>query len=142
MAIELPKSILAAAGTGIQTVVKKFFKNGIELEKGAVLTEQRIDKHRELYEQICQFWSVYPDCFLDGISREDSHFKLFFYQRIFLRVIMRHGRICVIAPRAFSKSFISILGMFLMCMFRPRIKVFICAPGKERMVAPCYREVA
>lgn len=100
MAIELPKSILAAAGTGIQTVVKKFFKNGIELEKGAVLTEQRIDKHRELYEQVCQFWSVYPDVYLDSILPSTSHFSLYFYQRIFLRVIMRHGRICVIAPRA------------------------------------------
>ena len=45
---------------------------------------------------------------------------------------MRHGRVCVIAPRAFSKSFISILGMYLMCMLRPGIKVFICAPGKAQ----------
>lgn len=142
MAIETPNIILAAAGKGIQTTVKRFFKNGIELEKGAILTEQRIEKHRELYEKICWYWSTYPDCFLDGIKRSDSQFNLFFYQRIFLRVIMRHGRICVIAPRAFSKSFISILGMMLMCVFRPRIKVFICAPGKERTIAPCYREVA
>ena len=29
-----------------------------------------------------------------------------------------------------SKSFISILGMYLLCMFRPGIKCFICAPQK------------
>ena len=31
-----------------------------------------------------------------------------------------------------SKSFISILGMYLMCIFRPGIKLFICAPGKAQ----------
>ena len=34
--------------------------------------------------------------------------------------------------RAFSKTFISILGMYLVCMFRPGSKVFICAPKKEQ----------
>ena len=79
---------------------------------------------------------------MDLIKRTDSRFNLFFYQRLFLRLIMRHGRIAVIAPRAFSKSFISILGMYLMCIFRPGIKLFICAPGKARKIAPCRREAA
>ena len=45
---------------------------------------------------------------------------------------MRYGRVLVIAPRAFSKSFISILAMYLMCIFRPGLKCFICAPGKSQ----------
>ena len=36
------------------------------------------------------------------------------------------------APRAFAKSFLSILALYLRCIFLPRSKVFICAPGKEQ----------
>lgn len=137
--IEKPESILQIAMAAVTTTKQKYYKNGIELEKGAVITTKRIEEHRKLYEKICWFWSQYPDLFLDLIKPSSSHFNLFFYQRLFLRVIVRHGRVCVIAPRAFSKSFISILAMFLMCVFRPGIKVFICA---NSWIAPCYREVA
>ena len=34
--------------------------------------------------------------------------------------------------RAFSKTFISILALYLECMFRPGVKLFICAPGKNQ----------
>lgn len=128
--IQLPKVILETVGTAVKTVSKKFFKNGIQLEKGAIITNGRIEKNRELYEKIYNYWMTYPDMLVDLLTPGHSHFKLYFYQRIFLRLIMRHGRICVIAPRAFSKSFISILGMYLMCILRPGIKVFICAPQK------------
>ena len=128
--IILPQTILNTVHYAIKKTTEKFYKNGVELEKGALITNKRIDKNRELYEKIYNYWMCYPDMFLQLIAREDSHFNLYFYQRIFLRAIMRHGRICTIAPRAFSKSFISILGMYLLCMFRPGIKCFICAPQK------------
>lgn len=140
--IDQPSFLLSLAATALKSTAKKYYRDGVEMEKGAIITERRIEKHRELYETICHYWSIYPDCFVDALTPTNSHFKLYFYQRIFLRVILRHGRVCVIAPRAFSKSFISILGMYLMCIFRPGIRVFICAPGKERTIAPCYREVA
>ena len=43
---------------------------------------------------------------------------------------MRYKDIYVTAPRAFSKSFITILGLILQCIFMPGTKRFICAPGK------------
>ena len=140
--IQLPNQILNTAHFIITTATQKFYKNGIELEKGAIITEKRIEKHRNLYERFCSFWSIYPDLFIDLITPSTSYFKLYFYQRYFLRLCMRYGRLVVIAPRAFSKSFISILAMYLMCMFRPGIKLFICAPGKARKIAPCRREAA
>lgn len=36
------------------------------------------------------------------------------------------------APRAFSKTFVSILALFLKCMFLPRTKAFIVAPAKSQ----------
>lgn len=140
--IILPQTILNTVHYTIKKTVEKFYKNGVELEKGALITNKRIDKNREIYEKIYNYWMCYPDMFLQLITPSDSHFKLYFYQRIFLRLIMRHGRICVIAPRAFSKSFVSVLGMYLLCIFRPKIKVFICAPGKALKLVPCCREVA
>lgn len=127
-----PNTILNTAHYVVNKVTNRYYRNGIELEKGAIVTEKRIEKHRELYKKYCEFWSIYPDLFLDTIKRQDSNFNLFFYQRLFLRMTMRYGRLCVIAPRAFSKSFISILALYLLCMFRPGGKYFIVAPGKAQ----------
>lgn len=130
--IQTPNQILNTVHFVINAATQKFYKNGIELEKGAIITERRIDKHRGLYEKYCEFWSVYPDLFIDLITPSTSHFKLFFYQRLFLRLTMRYARLFVIAPRAFSKSFISILALYLLCMFKPKGKFFIVAPGKAQ----------
>ena len=77
-------------------------------------------------------FSAYPDVFLDMITPEGSNFSLFFYQRITLRALMRYRKIYITAPRAFSKSFITILGLMLQCIFIPGTKRFICAPNKNQ----------
>jgi hypothetical protein len=77
-------------------------------------------------------FTAYPDVFLDVIKPTDSSFELFFYQRITLRALMRYKDIFVTAPRAFSKSFITILGLMLQCIFMPGTKRFICAPNKNQ----------
>jgi hypothetical protein len=45
---------------------------------------------------------------------------------------MRFKDIYVTAPRAFSKSFITILALILQCVFMPGTKRFICAPNKTQ----------
>ena len=112
--------------------VTKYFRDGIELEKGVVLTQERIENHRKIYEKVMQFFSAYPDLYIDMITPSDSEMTLFFYQRIFLRALMRYKQIAIIAPRAFSKTFISVLGIILQCIFIPKTKRFICAPKKEQ----------
>lgn len=107
-------------------------REGIKIDKGAILTEDRIDKYYDLYTKYINFFTVYPDIFIDLITPKDSHWKLFPYQRIFLRACMRYRYHYCTAPRAFAKSFLSILSLYLRCMFLPRSKVFICAPGKEQ----------
>lgn len=109
-----------------------YYRDGVELEKGVILTIDRIEAYRQLYEKVCQFFSAYPDLYIDMITPADSEMTLFFYQRIFLRSLMRYKQIGIIAPRAFSKTFISVLGIILQCIFMPKSKRFICAPKKEQ----------
>lgn len=112
--------------------IEKAEREGIELEKGAVLTSEYLTRN---YEQICKWvnlFSAYPDYYLDMIRPADSEFSLFFYQRFTLRAVMRFKDIFITAPRAYSKSFIIILGLFLQCVFIPGRKVFMCANTKQQ----------
>ena len=106
----------------------KGYREEILVEKGVVITEEHAIKMEKLYQKYCEFFTAYPDLFLDLIKPADSNFQLFFYQRIFLRACMRFRKVYVCAPRAFSKTFISILALILKCVFQPGIKLFICAP--------------
>ena len=93
--------------------IERAEREGIELEKGAVITTEYLERH---YDELCKWvnlFSVYPDYYLDIIKPADSEFSLFFYQRFTLRALMRYRDVYITAPRAFSKSFITILGLML-----------------------------
>lgn len=115
-----------------QIIEKENTRDGIIVEKGVILSEDRIVKNMELYEFYISFFTAYPDLFIDLITPKASNFKLFPYQRVFLRASMRYRYHYCTAPRAFAKSFLSIMALYLRCIFLPRSKVFICAPGKEQ----------
>ena len=108
------------------------YKNGIPIEKGVVLNEDYLRKHKDQIGEIFGFFTAYPDIFLDLITPEDEKFELYFYQRIFLRSVMRFRKVYLTAARAFSKSFLTILGLMLQCVLIPGRKVFICAPNKSQ----------
>ena len=114
------------------TRFNRMIKNGIVVHKGAALNRTRINKNLALYQIYANFFSAYPDLYLDLIKPTNSGFNFFFYQRIFLRACVRYRYVYTTAPRAFSKSFISILAIYFICMTRPGAKMFICAPGKEQ----------
>lgn len=82
-----------------------------------------------MVKYIC-FWRAYPDLFLDQM-KVNNEFNFFFYQRIFLRVICRYRYSFFTFTRAFSKSFLTILGQMTRCVLYPNTTTFICAPGKE-----------
>ena len=112
--------------------IERAERDGIELEKGAVITNEYLNRH---YEDLCKWvnlFTAYPDYYLDIIRPADSEFSLFFYQRFTLRALMRFKDVFITAPRAFSKSFITILALFLQCVFIPGRKVFMCANTKQQ----------
>lgn len=110
--------------------IERAEREGIELEKGAAITNEYLNRH---YDELCKWinlFTAYPDYYLDIIRPADSEFSLFFYQRFTLRALMRFKDVFITAPRAFSKSFITILAFFLQCVFIPGRKIFICANTK------------
>ena len=59
-------------------------------------------------------------------------FKLYFYQRVFLRVGMRFKYVYAVYPRAFSKSFLSVMIQMIRCILYPGAHIFSAAGGKEQ----------
>ena len=112
--------------------INKLYHDGIELEKGVVLTPSFLERNEDLIADYMQTWSAYPDIYLDLITPEDSNFILFPYQRIFLRACMRYTNIFITAARATSKTFLSILAKYLQCMFLPNHVGSIVAPNKQQ----------
>ena len=83
------------------------------------------------------FWREYPDLFVDFMStgwnsERTTTFHLFSYQRVFLRVIMRYKYVYAVFPRAYSKSFLSVLALLIRAILYPGAHLFSTAGGKEQ----------
>ena len=99
------------------------------------LSEERINAIIPIGRQYIAYWREYPDMFIDFMAGPDGgpqHFKLYFYQRIFLRAAMRHKYIYAVFPRAYSKSFLSMMVLMCRAILYPRCKLFITSGGKEQ----------
>lgn len=110
----------------------RLFRDGIELEKGVVITEEWLKKNEELLYDCWNIYAAYPDIYLDMIKPKNSNFDLFPYQRVFLRACMRYTTLYITAARATSKTFLSILAKYLQCMFIPNHIGSIVAPNKNQ----------
>ena len=116
----------------VDSNIKVGQREGTIIDKGVILNENYLHTNLNNIGDVMSIFTAYPDIYLDIIKPQDSSFTLFFYQRITLRALMRFKDIFVTAPRAFSKSFITILAMILQCIFIPGTKRFICAPNKTQ----------
>ena len=99
------------------------------------LSEERLRGIIPEARKYIAFWREYPDLFIDFMAGPDGgpqHFHLFFYQRVFLRAAMRHKYIYAVFPRAYSKSFLSMMVLMCRAILYPRCKLFITSGGKEQ----------
>ena len=96
------------------------------------LSEQRLNANLQSIRKLIAFFRWYPDLFVDYIKGPESTFKFKFYQRIFLRIVMRHRYVYATFPRAYSKSFLSIMALMLRCTFYPRSHLFVTTGGKQQ----------
>lgn len=110
----------------------RLYRDGIEIEKGVIVTNDFLEKNEELFFDCWEKYAAYPDIYLDTIKPEASKFDLYPYQRIFLRACMRYTTLYITAARATSKTFLSILAKFLQCVFIPGHVGSIVAPNKNQ----------
>lgn len=98
------------------------------------LSEERVRAVINIGRQYIAYWREYPDMFVDYLLEmgNPQDFKFFFYQRVFLRIAMRHQYVYAVFPRAYSKSFLSIMTLMIRCILYPKCKLFVTSGGKEQ----------
>ena len=96
------------------------------------VTEERLKACMPQLRNAIAFYREYPDLFIDDIKGPDCKFEFYYYQRIFLRAVMRHRKVYATFPRGFSKSFLSMLALMIRCILYPNVELFITTGGKEQ----------
>lgn len=101
------------------------------------LSEERVNAIKSVGRQYIAYWREYPDMFIDYLQTGNDptrkkKLNFYFYQRVFLRVAMRYQLVYAVYPRAYSKSFLSVLVMMIRCILYPGAKLFSSAGGKEQ----------
>lgn len=103
--------------------------------KEEIITEERLNAIMPVLREYIAFWREYPDIFVEFLcSNNPENFSLFFYQRVFLRAAIRHRYFYATFPRAFSKSFLSMLILMIRCVLFPGSHAFVSTGGKEQAV--------
>lgn len=82
------------------------------------------------WRKFASYYRQYPDRFIDLISPPNSKIKLFFYQRMMLRILFRYQNVYFTMTRGSAKSFTQVLGLYLKCCMMSSIHLFIAAPTK------------
>jgi len=118
----------------IEEVLDNYYHTFMERNdmQQVVITPQYVEDNREKMEEMVRLFTLYPDYLVDLITPSDSYFKLYFYQRVFLRVCMRFREVSGTFPRAYSKSFLDFLAMNIRGIMQPRSKGFTCADTKKQ----------
>ena len=114
----------------LQSLLNLSSERQIYKKKG--LSEQRIMDNLPWIRNLISYFRQYPDVFVDFIKGKDSNFEFLFYQRIFLRNVMRHRYVCATFPRAYSKSFLSMMALMIRCILYPHSHLFVTTGGKEQ----------
>ena len=97
------------------------------------MSQERLDAQMDNLRKKIAFYRQYPDLFIDDIKGPDCTFKFYFYQRVFLRIVMRHRYVYATFPRAYSKSFLSMMALMIRCILYPNSHLFVTTGGKTKI---------
>ena len=107
-------------------------------KKKVGISEERVEAIKPVLRDYIAYWREYPDMFIDFLQTgmdgqvPENGLRFFFYQRVFLRAAMRYRYVYMVFPRAYSKSFLSVLVLMCRCILHPRSKLFVTSGGKEQ----------
>jgi hypothetical protein len=117
------------------------FMDSDEQDNIGFLTKKRVNEHFEECGKMLNEFIAYPDIFVDLIVPKESHFHLFFFQRIMIRCMERGTVTYETFSRGTSKSFIADLDRYLHCMFVPRHNATITAGTNKQAAAIAKQKV-
>lgn len=118
------KNILARKEELFQSNSKIGYKDGIPIEKGVILNESYLESVEDKIREVMSIFSAYPDIYLDLIKPEESRVNLFFYQRIFLRAVMRFQKVNVTACLTKDTPVLTEFGYVPISKVDPNIRVW------------------
>ena len=101
------------------------------------LSEERVNAILPIARQYVAFWREYPDMMIyfmqdGGDENRKRQLVFYFYQRVFLRAAIRYKYVYMVFPRAYSKSFLSVMVLMCRCVLYPGCKLFVTSGGKEQ----------
>lgn len=96
------------------------------------ITEELLLEHIDEFRHLIAYWRLYPDRFVDYLCslNPDNTFHFYFFQRLTLRVIMRHKYSYAVFCRAYSKSFLSVMSLMIKAILYPGAHLFTVAEGE------------
>lgn len=93
--------------------------------------KEEFDKNIINYYRFISWARWWPDLFLDLIKPESGGINLHLDQRIMLRCLLRFYSVYGVFSRGFSKTYLEVLAMFLICMFYPAVELALTAQTKQ-----------
>lgn len=65
------------------------------------ITPELISENLPQFRKLIAFWRVYPDMFIDYLCslNPNNTFKFFYYQRVYLRSMLRYKHCYLVCPR-------------------------------------------
>lgn len=115
------------------------FLDDDEQDKTGFLNKKRVRQNFQKCGEMLDLFQQYPDRFIDIITPHDSHFHLFFFQRIIFRTMSWANATYDTFSRGTSKSFLADLNRYLKCMFVPRHNTTITA-GTNKQAAEIAKQ--
>lgn len=111
----------------LKTVSRKSNKK-VEVDK------KKIRANLSSYQKLISYWRIYPDKFVDYLCslNPENKFKLYFTQRLYLRLSMRYRNMYAVFSRGFSKSFLAVLSLMLKAILYPGANLITVAEAKNQ----------
>ena len=75
-----PDDILDIVHIDAPVEKQDYYRDGVKLKKGAMLTKDYVDKNRAFVEAVAKKISVYPDLYIDLIQPYKTKFNLAYFQ--------------------------------------------------------------
>lgn len=141
---------MASYGNFSQNVQREHKIKSGELPDNQIVTartpelQDSFDRNLDKWIYFSSWSRWYPDLLLDLLHPDDGGIILDLDQRVFLRSTLRFVSVYGVYPRAYGKTMVEVLSLFLICMFYPNSEVSMTAQTQQnaaKMLKAKYTEI-